>query len=627
MSVDTVKAVWKDHEADTGGGVIDFVMRHMSCDKAGALEWMESKGYLAPRQTAEPTRYIYRDAKGEALYAKARVDKPDRKYEYQHLDGERWRSGRGGIGTVPYRLPELLAASADATLYMAEGEKHADKLASWGLLATSLKDWKADFAQHVTDRTVVMLPDNDSDGRKQAEKAAAHVRKAGGRPVFVELPDLPRKGDIIDWQGTADDLHELTRRAVSGEADTLPLPTIDLTELPTRRAEPQRFTVQRIAPSGEVTLFTGPGSAGKSLFGQQLATARAGAIAKCLILDVQPGPALYLTCDDKPGQLEWRQEHICLALGTPLTTLADKLHLVSLRGGLDNHLATFAQDGSIELAPAYHRLANMIRVTKTHLVFLDNVAHLFTGNENDRGEVTRFINVLNKLASETGAAIILIAHPNKGGDSWSGSTAWLNAVRSHFHLDFMRDSHGNIVDPDARELTINKANYARNGDAILFRWHDLAFVLEDDLPTDTVREIKDIARANSDKEAFLRCLRLRNSQERPVSESPSSRTYAPRIFEKMAEAKGLRKDRFEAAMERLFRLEIIERGVVCRVDRKDREGLRERCADVRADPALTPRADVRISGAPSAQSHTPYTTYNPGAASEATAQDDDRTEF
>lgn len=108
-----------------------------------------------------------------------------------------------------------------------------------------------------------------------------------------------------------------------------------------------------------------------------------------------------------------------------------------------------------------------------------------------------------------------------------------------------------------------------------------------------------------------------------MSESPSSRTYAPRIFAKMAEAKGLTEARLEAALERLFRADRIARGVVCNVGRKDREGIIEKCADVRADPALTGCADVRPSSAPSAPAHTPYTTYNPGAASWPAAPDDD----
>ena len=32
----------------------------------------------------------------------------------------------------------------------------------------------------------------------------------------------------------------------------------------------------------------------------------------------------------------------------------------------------------------------MVAKAGARLVFLDNVAHLFAGNENDRGDVTRF---------------------------------------------------------------------------------------------------------------------------------------------------------------------------------------------------------------------------------------------
>jgi RecA-family ATPase len=63
-------------------------------------------------------------------------------------------------------------------------------------------------------------------------------------------------------------------------------------------------------------------------------------------------------------------------------------------------------------------------------VFLDNLSHLFTGNENDRGDVTRFLNLLNRLAGETGVAIVLLGHTPKAfnqgntrGNGHSGSTA------------------------------------------------------------------------------------------------------------------------------------------------------------------------------------------------------------
>jgi RecA-family ATPase len=242
--------------------------------------------------------------------------------------------------------------------------------------------------------------------------------------------------------------------------------------------------------------------------------------------------------------------------------------VASLRGALDNALGAEGPDGEFVLSPAYHRLAAMIRRTGAKLVALDNVAHLFTGNENDRGAVTRFVNALNRLAGDSGAAVILLGHPNKAGDSYSGSTAWLNAVRSQFTIEHDLQS-------DMRTLTVGKANYARKGEQMRFAWVDWAFVLEADLPPDTARKLADTAKAHAGNDAFLRCLALCTEQRRNVSHVPGS-NHAPKVFAAMTEAKGFKKADFADAMERLLSLKRIEcdaelwRGP----DRKPRRGIR-----------------------------------------------------
>jgi RecA-family ATPase len=222
--------------------------------------------------------------------------------------------------------------------------------------------------------------------------------------------------------------------------------------LATIRPQAKHFAIERLAPLAEVTLFTGPGSAGKSLLGQQLATCAAAGLS-CLGLAVIPGPAIYLTCEDDADQLHWRQAHICDALGVPMATLAGKLNLISLRGGLDNALTIDAAErGKPVPSPSYARLVQTIEASGAKLAILDNLAHLFTGNENDRGDVTRFVNLLNRLAGTTGAAILLLGHPPKPGrpndvaHDYSGSTAWLNAVRSQFKIDHERDGEGTLAE-------------------------------------------------------------------------------------------------------------------------------------------------------------------------------------
>jgi RecA-family ATPase len=368
-----------------------------------------------------------------------------------------------------------------------------------------------------------------------------------------------------DIANIADAIATAARSAADAARDDFA--TLDLVALADSEPRPKPFAIDPIAPLGEVTLLTGQGSAGKSLAGQQMATAAAAGLA-FLGMKAIEAPAIYLTCEDDADQVHWRQAHICDEMGVPMADLSGKLHVISRRGALDNELCTFGSDGSLTVTPTYRRLATMLKSTGAKLAVLDNVAHLFVGNENDRGQVTRFVNLLNRLAGETGAAIILIGHPNKTGDSYSGSTAWLNAVRSQATI-----THD--TETDVRTLSLGKANYARKGEAVRFIWRNWAFVREDDLPPDEARELSETVRASADNMLFLACLRERTKQQRAVSEKRGP-TFAPTEFDKMVESKGIGKERLEQAMDRLFRAGAIERaGLWTGPDRKTVVGLRE----------------------------------------------------
>lgn len=397
------------------------------------------------------------------------------------------------------------------------------------------------------------------------------------------------------------------------EAPTL-LPTLDLAALSQVRAKSRAFAIERIAPLGEVTMLFGPGSAGKSLLGQQLSTTAAGALGLCLGLAVIETPALYLTCEDDTEELHWRQERLCNALDLPMADLAGKLHLVSLRGELGNELATFTSDGKMIVTEAFTRLSHTIRTIGAKIVVLDNVAHLFTGNENDRADVTRFVNVLNRLAGETGAAIILLGHPNKAGDEWSGSTAWNNAVRSRLYLEHDEET-------DVRKLTLPKANYSLKGQVVSFRWHDWAFVRDEDLPPDTRAELAGVAKHNGENAAFLRCLEAATARKRSVSHNPGS-NYAPKVFAAMPESKGHSAKALAGAMERLLHLGTIalDQPLWRGPNRVMKQGIKlaEKCTH---PPAQTPCTDPHETPGNPARFNPPISIDIDGAALEAAAPD------
>ncbi|WDA37473.1 AAA family ATPase [Sphingobium sp. YC-XJ3] len=257
------------------------------------------------------------------------------------------------------------------------------------------------------------------------------------------------------------------------------LPLADLNIWAVTQATPKPFIMPGFIPSGELTLLTGAGGANKSTFGHQLATCCAAGVPM-LGREVQQCSALYITCEDDEGRLHWVQEGICRALGLHLSDLTGKLHLSSLRGRLGNVLGAFDDRGVLHPLDTFLSLKATLMKTGARLLVLDNAAHLFGGNENDRQQVTQFVNLLYSLCLDLGVTVILVAHSNKAGDSYSGSTAWLNAVRSQIFIGRSEDSH----DPDERVATLGKANYARQGEELRFRWHDFALIRDDDLPED-----------------------------------------------------------------------------------------------------------------------------------------------
>lgn len=410
-----------------------------------------------------------------------------------------------------------------------------------------------------------------------------------------------------------------------------PLQSLDLDALASRKARPRGFTIEQYAPSSELTLFTGSGGVGKSLFGQQIATASAAGLGRCLELQVADCPALYITCEDCPEELHYRQETICEALGVPMASLAGRLHLVSMRGEMGNELATFERDGTMEIANAYERLRTKITTTNAGLVWLDNVAHLFVGDENNRAQVTQFVNLLNRLASQTGAAIVLLGHPPKSNATYSGSTAWINAVRSQFSIDWVADGKEKIVtDRNARVIRSEKANYARTGKQVRFRWHEGAFVREGDLPRDAVNAM----RADANDEAFLACLRARNEQGegRQVGPSPGP-NYAPSQFEGMPEAKGIKKADLRQAMDRLFASKKVEVHTYRNTSKgRDVTIIREPIPETpNATPEPGPNTDTELpqTPAPNDPAHTPVTKVIEAGHTDAPAPDDEtsRTEL
>jgi RecA-family ATPase len=405
-------------------------------------------------------------------------------------------------------------------------------------------------------------------------------------------------------------------------ADVWSLPLIDTTRWITDEPPERRWIVPGWLARGTGCLFVGEDGVGKSLLAQQLVTAVAAG-KRFLGLDTVQVPTLYITCEDSDDELHRRQQSINDAIGIP--RLAAPAGMSSLAGYTDTGLGWFDEFGRFQLSPVFHGIAAAAKERGAGLIVLDNVAHLFNGNENARRDVAAFCSALDRMAIDCDATVVALAHPNKGGAEYSGSTGWSAHVRQRWFLERPEDA----LDRDARVLRKSKSNYASSGDEIAFRWHQWAFVTDNDLPEDRLAELASVAADAGDNALFLACLDAR-TRDGLIASPNVSPNYAPSQFEAMPEAKRIGKQRLRAAMERLRMAGLIEiydhqnadKGRVVKAIRRSPERPR---TPPNGSPDVTPDAPRTCSRTlpertpdqtPDAPAHTPPYYVREGGASE-----------
>ena len=344
---------------------------------------------------------------------------------------------------------------------------------------------------------------------------------------------------------------------------------------------PRRYIVDGWIAAGSAALLAGKGGTGKSLLGQLLCSCVALG-RPFLGYKTEECAAAYVTCEDDENELHHRQLAINASLGATMSDYGEGLTLVSLKGALNNELSTVDEKGQIQVTDRYREIVSL----NCSLIVLDNLAHLFSGNENIRHDVAAFCNLLDRLAMARSGSVVLLAHTPKSGFEYSGSTGWDAHVRQRLYLS--QDE----LDPDARQLRRSKSNYARRGESVQFYWMNGVFIHKDDIPSDQREAMTVTAQASAENAAFLACLNLSTEQKRAVSHNPGS-NYAPKIFAAMPQGKKVDPKGFAAAMERLLSLGTIalDQPLWRGANRNMKQGIKlaEICTD---PPAPTPCTDL-----------------------------------
>lgn len=115
-----------------------------------------------------------------------------------------------GIPDAMKKRPYPLLASKiepGTGIFVVEGQKVRQALATLGMPAvTSIlgahNAKKSDWSPLKVGRTIVIAPDNDEDGEVYARDVVGSLSEyvsAADRILILRVPDLPEKGDLVDW--------------------------------------------------------------------------------------------------------------------------------------------------------------------------------------------------------------------------------------------------------------------------------------------------------------------------------------------------------------------------------------------------------------------------------------------
>ena len=194
LSINMKSGLWHCHAGCSGGDVFSFERKRSDCTFPAA-----KKAVLGESEPKIKVTYDYRDENRTLLYQVLRLDPKD--FSQRRPDGNGgWVKNLKGTRRVPYRLPEVIAAD---TVFLPEGERDCDRLASLGLTASTNSGgggtWRDELSQHFAGKRIIILPDNDSLGQKHAHNVAHSLHSVAASVRIVELSGVPEKGDISNW--------------------------------------------------------------------------------------------------------------------------------------------------------------------------------------------------------------------------------------------------------------------------------------------------------------------------------------------------------------------------------------------------------------------------------------------
>jgi hypothetical protein len=360
--------------------------------------------------------YDYYDASGEIVHQTVRKD--PKEFAQRRPDGKGgfiWNLK--GIRTVLYNLP---AVSKTDEVIIVEGEKDCDNLAKLGFTATTCpmgaKKWRPEYNDYLKGKNVVLIPDNDNDGREHMTQVGASLKSIAKSLKWLDLPNLPSKGDVTDFiKSLGNSEHAAEKLATMidqvGPYEPPQKATIEDVILPTSQFYQLEFPTRQelLFPwlkSDSINLVSGWRGCGKTWFGLS-------------ILDA-------VSKGNNCGPWECKQSVPCLFVDGEMTVQDDRERIETLNLDSDRkntlYIYSDAYANLLGLPRAHlnnekwrQTMKRILTARKVKLWVVDNLASLASGlDENIKKDWDPINQWLLELRF-AGISTIMLHHVNKEG--------------------------------------------------------------------------------------------------------------------------------------------------------------------------------------------------------------------
>lgn len=251
----------------------------------------------------------------------------------------------------------------------------------------------------------------------------------------------------------------------------VPFREVDFADIATAPPEPLAWWWGSYIPAGEVSLLSGHGGAGKSYLALMLAVCIAAG-RPFLGQVTRPGNVVFFSGEDSRDTIRRRLSKICRGLAIDPASIAGRLRVLDATE--DNPvLFAAARFGAGATTDTYRALGDYIAANAVDVLIVDNASDAFDADEINRAQVRAFVRSLALLVRHRRGAVLLLAHVDKqtsrggrgtNGESYSGSTAWHNSVRSRL---FYRKA-----DTGLHELEHEKSNHGPLSPKLVVAWLD-----------------------------------------------------------------------------------------------------------------------------------------------------------